>query len=50
VLTADFDGSFKLKKNRLIDENVTGLDAKSADLLLGQVDLLSWSAPTLQSV
>jgi hypothetical protein len=45
-VTADLDGCLKLKKDWLVDENVAGLDAQGAHLLLSKVDLLSWTAPT----
>lgn len=42
-IAADFDWSFKLKENRLVDEDVSRLDAETSDLLLGKLHLLSGS-------
>ena len=40
-VSADFDWCLKLEKNRLVDEDVSGLDAKTSNFLFSQLHLLS---------
>jgi hypothetical protein len=44
-VTADFNGGLKLQQNRLVNENVSCLDAKATHFLLSEVYLLSWATP-----
>lgn len=40
--TANFDGRFELEKDRLIDEDVTSLEAEILDLVLLKMHRLAW--------
>jgi hypothetical protein len=44
ILTADLNWSFQLKKDGLVNKDVSRLQAQSSDLLFSQVNLLSWAA------
>ena len=44
-ITTDLDWSLQLKKDGLVDEDVSRLDAQSTNFLLRKLHLFSWSAP-----
>jgi len=46
-VSTNLDWSFEFKKNRLIDENISGLNAETSDLLLCELNLLSWTTSKL---
>jgi len=48
-LTTDLNGCLELQKNRLINENVSGLNAQSADFSLSEVHLLARLASIFKS-
>lgn len=41
-LTTDFQGSFQLQKDRLAQEDFTGLQAKATNLTFCQLHILPW--------
>jgi len=43
--TADLDGGLELEEDRLVDEDIPGLDAQPAHFRLGQVHLLAGARP-----